>query len=142
MNKMIMAFLIVFGSLISFSYDSSGVAGYDNLNYKKGTFITYVSEDGSPTTKSEAFSYKTAYKQKGGGYIIADYYVSNNSPRMIYTTDKASKVQGAFVKYNEDGTIYSKGMYKDGKANGDTTYYDENGNIIQVDKYENGSKIN
>ena len=34
MNKVIMTVLIVFGSLISFSYDSSGVAEYDNLNYR------------------------------------------------------------------------------------------------------------
>ncbi len=142
MNKVIMTVLIVFGSLISFSYDSSGVAGYDNLNYKKGTFITYVNEDGSPTTdRANAYSYKRAYKGKNGAHIIADFYVSSNSPRIIYTTDKANMVQGAFIKYYEDGKMESKGMYKNGKPDGEITYYDENGNVTQVDKYENGSLV-
>ena len=72
---------------------------------------------------------------------MADFYISTNTPALIYQTDKNNVVQGLFVKFYENGNISSKGNYKNGKPDGDITYYDENGNIEQVDKYENGELV-
>lgn len=142
MKKTLFLFLFLFVTIIGFSYQSTGLKVYDELNYKKGTFITYVSETGSPVDdKITATSYKRAYKQKGGVHVLADFYVSTNTPSMIYQTDKNNVVQGLFVKFYENGNISSKGTYKNGKPDGDITYYDENGNVEQVDKYNNGELV-
>lgn len=142
MKKFLFAFLFVLISLVSFTYESTGLKAYDELNYKKGTFITYIDEDGSPTNnKLYATEYKRAYKQKNGVRIIADFYISTNTPATIYQTDKNNMLQGLFVKFYENGNIYSKGSYKNGKPNGEITYYDEDGNVEQVDKFENGELV-
>ncbi|MCP1224022.1 toxin-antitoxin system YwqK family antitoxin [Sebaldella sp. S0638] len=142
MKKILLVFLFLFAAAIGFSYESTGLKVYDELNYKKGTFITYVDETGAPVSdKLLAKSYKRAYKQKDGVKVIADFYISTNTPELIYQTGKNNVVQGLFVKYYENGNIYSKGTYKAGKPDGDITYYDENGNVEQVDKYENGELV-
>ena len=110
MKKILLLCLFLFVTIIGFSYQSTGLKAYDELNYKKGTFITYVDEKGAPVNdKTLATSYKRAYKQKDGVKILADFYISTNTPSLIYQTDKNNVVQGLFVKYYENGNIYSKG---------------------------------
>ena len=142
MKKILLLCLFLFVTIIGFSYESTGLKVYDELNYKKGTFITYVDKTGAPINdRTLAVSYKRAYKQKGGVKVVADFFVATNTPALIYQTDKNNVVQGLFVKFHENGNIASKGNYKNGKPDGDITYYDENGNIEQVDKYENGELV-
>ena len=48
MKKIMLLTLFLFSTIIGFAYQSTGLKAYDELNYKKGTFITYTAEDGSP----------------------------------------------------------------------------------------------
>jgi len=45
--------------------------------------------------------------------------------------------QGVWKAFNPNGTLSWEGFYRNGKKSGFFKYYDENGNFLKVEKYEN-----
>jgi antitoxin component YwqK of YwqJK toxin-antitoxin module len=94
----------------------------------------------------DSTQYKSAGKYKKGDPVKKWLYYTNNkiSKKEIYLKNKC-----IITYYNTNGTIQSKGktkMVTTGPEThwfyfGDWKYYDENGNLISIKKYENGNFI-
>ena len=139
--KNIILILCLMLSVLSFSVQKTGIKEYDSLNYKKGVFLSFYDKDGQQVkTKEESYSYRRAYKQKSKIYVIGEFYTETNTPMYIFTL-KNDIEDGKFVKYHENGNIGSEGTYVNGEPDGDVTFYDEAGALIQTDVYKDGVLI-
>jgi antitoxin component YwqK of YwqJK toxin-antitoxin module len=67
------------------------------------------------------------------GFIISSEWINR--------LDKNGLRQGRWVEFHENDNISKEEFYINDKLTGYAKYYDKNGNLIDVFKYENGNKV-
>ncbi|GMN07624.1 hypothetical protein MTsPCn5_30130 [Croceitalea sp. MTPC5] len=90
-----------------------------------------------PTVKDSAAFYRPPVKERGGVYLVKDYYVSGQLQMTATSTSREKDIwQGVVTWYNEDGSIFQQGNYKDNRLEGEFVTY-LNGQKL-ISKYANG----
>ena len=83
-----------------------------------------------------------------GAPMEGEYTVSFSEPVVIKWKSKLNDVNVDYELHYKDGVMKENGKireainFKDGLRHGNSTYYDENGNVTKVEKYSNGVKEN
>lgn len=74
--------------------------------------------------------------EKEGDLVKATYYYENGQVRQQgYVKD--GKLHGQWISYRLDGTKVALAQYASGKKTGKWLFWDENGNVKEVDYYQN-----
>ncbi len=117
------------------AFDSTGflVAEGIYVNQKKDSIWTFYSAEDSAVIAREAYQ----FGQKSG--LSITYYPKNGQKaEELYYED--GKLNGAWNKYFEDGTLMTSGFYENDKLNGPFTTYHPNGQINIKGQYINDFK--
>ena len=73
-----------------------------------------------PTTKDSASFYRSPIQKEGDLYNVKDYYMSGKVQMNAFSKSKDSDVwEGKVTWYNEDGSLFQQGHYKNNRLNGD-----------------------
>jgi len=120
MKKLILILLI--GSLISQSAFDKYIKPAININkLVERDAILYTKDTNEPYTGA-VFALYPSGKKRGEGYL------------------KSGIINGKATSYYENGQLWRKENYKDGKKDGKWTYYKENRRISQVE-YKNDKSV-
>jgi len=113
------------------AYDSTGflLAEGIYLNQKKDSIWTFYSATDSAVIAREAYQ----FDKKHG--LSVTYYPQSGQPAEELHYENG-KLQGAWNKYFDDGTLMTSGFYENGKLNGPFTSYHPNGQINVKGQYE------
>lgn len=117
------------------AFDSTGfmVAEGIYVNQKKDSIWTFYSAEDSAVIARETYQ----FGQKHG--LSITYYPKNGQKaEELYYED--GKLNGAWNKYFEDGTLMTSGFYENDKLNGPFTTYHPNGQINIKGQYINDFK--
>lgn len=76
---------------------------------------------------------------RAGDLIFYKHFNESQVLEMTYYLDDSSRYQGKFTYFNNDGSVYRVGFYKDDKMHGWFTNYDDSGNIYSKSFYRDDS---
>jgi antitoxin component YwqK of YwqJK toxin-antitoxin module len=140
-----------FNRFKSFRYFENGLPSEESTLYlykkrkedrgiyqNEGTHIVYWKNG---KKKTENF-----YDKEKGSILFSQYYLNGNLKfrGVLVPKDTTSKsfeslvLDGIHYYYHRNGNIESEMTFKRGKQHGTTVYYDENGNFLRKEEYEDG----
>lgn len=100
----------------------------DDVNFLESFF-----KSGAVLKGPYEFYYKSGQLKEKGDFSIDKFSIPS------YTILQSRKT-GEVKRYSETGKLKETVVFKDGLRNGNTTYYDENENVLKVEKYSKGIK--
>ena len=75
------------------------------------------------------------------GILVKNHYNFNDHIPAIAVQYKRNQMNGFYKTFSETGQLISDRTFCNGFLHGISKFYDENGNIIREDEYDDGRKI-
>ncbi len=123
---------------------------YSNINYKNGIKHGFYFEyyPNGKVSKEIVYSHgninEKGYEYAKDGRIITLLKYRNNilvNKFRINRMDTENRMQNIWIEFYKSKTIRIKGYYLDNLKHGYFKYYDENENLINIEKYEHGKLL-
>ena len=89
-------------------------------------------------TKSNIYDYNGYLAE---GILVKNHYNLNGHIPAIAVQYKRNQMNGFYKTFSETGRLISDRTFRNGFLHGISKFYDENGNLIREDEYDDGKKI-
>jgi len=75
------------------------------------------------------------------GILVKNHYNFNDNIPAIAVEYRKMQMNGFYKTFSETGRLISDRTFRNGFLHGISKFYDENGNLIREDEYDDGKKI-